>query len=406
MSDDNAINISPTLQSKLFMEELVKQGKKVYNYGLGQNSVKQPQMYIDLVKKYAHKKEYASCEGVQPLNQVLKTMYNNDQMKYEILVGNGLKELLFVVQSAFKGKIIHVTPSWVSYKEHIDLLERNDDLIQFKTEACDRFRINVDVLDTVLQEIGDDIPKMILINYPSNPTGICYTNDEIESIAAVLKKHNTVVFGDEIYFNLCYNENQKSLADYIPNLVIRGSSVSKDLACGGYRLGWCAFPQTLYPFFAKCCNYASRVYSCAAVPIQYATAELLQNYVLCKSYSEKTKQLYSYIISELKPFLDNNYLEYPGIDAAWYVYLDFEHYRESLSKLGVQDGIQLSQYLMENYHIITVAGQHFSDDGLRLRFALVDFDFDLETEDIQSVNLENMKEGLRVLNNFLDSLEE
>ena len=399
----NIISISPTLQSKMYMEELQKQGKKVYNFGLGQNSVKQPELYIDLVKKYAHKKEYTSSQGIPELNKTLKSMYDTENMSYEILVGNGLKELLFIVQSAFKGKIIHVTPSWVSYKEHIDLLERNDDLIEIKTTIDTKFRVDLDILDKTLQDIGAG-PKMILLNYPNNPTGICYSNQELESMAKILKKHNCVVFGDEIYLNLSYNPKQRSLSYYIPELVIRGSSVSKDLACGGYRVGWCAFPKTLDTLFAKCCNYASRVYSCAAVPIQYATADLLENKELCRSYADKTKELFSHIIKELMPFLDNTKLKHPGIEASWYVYLDFHSYKEGLKKIGVQDSIQLSHYLMVNHHILTVAAQHFGDDSLSLRFSLVDFEFDLEKGDIKDVNTENMKEGFQELVRFLDSL--
>lgn len=401
---DNIISISPTLQSKLYMEQLQKEGKKVYNFGLGQNSVKQPELYIDLMKKYAHKKEYTSSQGIPELNKTLKNIYNNGKMSYEILVGNGLKELLFVVQCAFKGKIIHVTPSWVSYKEHIDILERNDDLIEIKTSIENKFHVDLDVLDNVLQEIGNE-PKMILLNYPNNPTGTCYSNKELESMAKILKKHNCVVFGDEIYLNLSYNPKQRSLSYYIPELVIRGSSVSKDLACGGYRLGWCAFPETLGKLFARCCQYGSSVYSCAPVPTQYATQELLENQELCKSYAEKMKGLFSHIIRELLPFLDNTKIKYPGIEASWYVYLDFQSYKEGLKKIGVQDSVQLSHYLMVNHHILTVAAQHFGDDSLSLRFSLVDFEFDLEKETIKDVNIENMKEGFQELCTFLDSLE-
>ena len=400
----NMISISPTLQSKLYMEQLKKEGKTVYNFGLGQNSVKQPELYIELMKKYAHKKEYTSSQGIPELNKTLKSMYNSNKMSYEMLIGNGLKELLFVVQCAFKDKIIHVTPSWVSYKEHIDILERNDDLIEIKTSIENKFRVDLNVLDNVLQEIGEE-PKMILLNYPNNPTGTCYTNNELESMAKILKKHNCIVFGDEIYLNLSYNPNQRSLAYYIPELVIRGSSVSKDLACGGYRVGWCAFPETLRPLFAKSCQYGSSIYSCAPVPIQYATQELLENTEICKTYVERTKTLYSHVIKEVMPFLDNTKLNHPGIESSWYVYLDFKSYKEGLNKIGVQDSIQLSHHLMVNYHILTVAAQHFGDDSLSLRFSLVDFEFDLEKEDIKDVNTVNMKEGFQHLVRFLDSLE-
>lgn len=75
-----------------------RQGKNVYNFGLGENAVDQPQLYVEKVK------EYASCEGISSLNDQLKQLYNTDECKYTIVMGNGLKELLFVVQTTFKGK--------------------------------------------------------------------------------------------------------------------------------------------------------------------------------------------------------------------------------------------------------------------------------------------------------------
>jgi len=380
------------------MEQLKKDGKTVYNFGLGQNSVKQPELYIELMKKYAHKKEYTSSQGIPELNKTLKSMYNSDKMSYEILVGNGLKELLFVVQCAFKGKIIHVTPSWVSYKEHIDILERNDDLIEIKTSIDNKFRVDLNVLDNVLQEIGDE-PKMILLNYPNNPTGTCYTNNELESMAKMLKKHNCIVFGDEIYLNLSYNPNQRSLAYYIPELVIRGSSVSKDLACGGYRLGWLAFPRKLDTFFNRCRLFSSQIYSCAASPIQYATNDILQNTEVCANHANNTIKLFSGIFDEMLPILDETRLCFVKPNAAWYVFIDFENYRTFFESIGVRDSIDLSTHLLSKFGIVTVAAQHFQHNSFSLRFSLVDFTFDFENG--SSVDISHMKKGFCILRDYL-----
>jgi len=396
-------NISPTLQSKLYLQEMRRLGRSVYNFGLGENPVNQPSFYVDMLAKHANQKSYTSSEGITPLNDCLKNMYNTENTKYEVLVGNGLKELLFVVQSAFKGKIIHVTPSWVSYSEHIDLLDRMDDLIEIKTSIENDFRINLDVLESVLQ-LHDQEPKMILLNYPNNPTGTCYSNDHLKDIAELLRKYNCMIFADEIYLNLCYRGDQRSISEFAPELTIRATSVSKDMACGGYRIGWCVFPSNLHTFFETCRNYASRVYSCSAAPIQYATCELLENKEVCKTYIEKTKQLYQHVIAELLPIINKTKLIYPSPSSAWYVFIDFTNYKSELANLGVYDSIDLSVYLMKNHNIITVAGQHFRDDSLALRFSLVDFSFDVETEQFEDLDIENMKRGFHEMVSFLSSL--
>ena len=208
--------------------------------------------------------------GIPELNKTLKDMYNTNNTKYEVLVGNGLKELLFIIHMAFEGKIIHITPSWVSYKEHIQILNKEDSLIEFETNVHENFKINLNKFESLLESIKTE-NKIVLFNNPNNPTGIAYNNKEIEQFATLLKKYNCYVFADEIYLNLCYSQNVKSISQFIPELTIQGSSVSKDLGCGGYRLGWMAFPESLNNLYNKCAEFSSNIYSCASVPTQYAT---------------------------------------------------------------------------------------------------------------------------------------
>ena len=396
--------ISPTLQSKNYLEKMKKEGKKVFNFGLGQNPILQPYNYIKGVIKHSGKKDYTSCQGVPELNSTLKKIYDTPYTKYEILTGNGLKELLFIVQCAFKGKIIHITPSWVSYKEHIEVLKRENDLIEVPTTIQNNYRVDLGLLEKTLKEIGD-VPKLLLFNNPHNPTGICYRNHELEELALLLKKYNCVVFSDEIYLNLCYHENQKSISSYIPELTIKGSSVSKDLACGGYRLGWCAFPKELNNLFLDCCSCASRVYSCTATPIQYATADMLLKDE-CNEYINKMITLFRHVKSQLLPLLKHTELKYADVDSAWYVYINFENYKKQLMNIGITNSVDLGQYLMKNYQIITVAGKYFSDESMSLRFSLVDFDFDLENKSktIEDVDISNMIDGFKQLIKFLDDI--
>ena len=129
---------SPPLECKRIAEKLIKSGEKVYNFGLGQNPLNPPEKYIELVKKNAHMKNYASCEGVPVLNKYLKSLYKTDN----IIVGNGLKELLFLAQLSHSDKIIHITPAWVGYREQICLLGKQKNLIEIETNYKENFKIS------------------------------------------------------------------------------------------------------------------------------------------------------------------------------------------------------------------------------------------------------------------------
>ena len=125
-------NISPTLLCKDIIQTRKKQNLSIINFGLGENPITQPSLFVEAVKENAEKKTYTSCQGIPQLNQTLKNIYNTTETQYDILVGNGLKELLNIIQLAFVGKIFHITPSWVSYKEQINILQKNNDLIEVK----------------------------------------------------------------------------------------------------------------------------------------------------------------------------------------------------------------------------------------------------------------------------------
>ena len=395
-------NISSTLKAKMILEECKKNNKKIYNYGLGENPIKQPEYYINMMKKYSDKKHYTNCSGIPELNKTLKDMYNTNNTKYEVLVGNGLKELLFIIQMAFEGKIIHITPSWVSYKEHIQILNKEDSLIEFETNVYENFKINLNKFESLLESIKTE-NKIVLFNNPNNPTGIAYNNTEIEQFANLLKKYNCYVFADEIYLNLCYSQNVKSISQFIPELTIQGSSVSKDLGCGGYRLGWMAFPESLNNLYNKCAEFSSNIYSCASVPTQYATNDMLLNKELHKHFYIESSKIYNIISSKICELLNLTKLNFVKPNAAWYILINFDAYKKELSKLDIYTGTDLSTYLLEKLNILTVAGDPFNIKGLNLRLSFVDFKYTINQK--EELDISNMIEGIKVLSNFLKLLK-
>ena len=394
-------NISSTLKAKLILEECKKNNKKIYNFGLGENPIKQPEYYINAMKKYADKKHYANCSGIPELNNTLKNIYNTDKTKYEILVGNGLKELLFIIQMAFEGKIIHITPSWVSYKEHIQILNKEDSLIEFETCINEDFKINLNKFEDILKSIKNK-EKIVLFNNPNNPTGIVYSNKEVEKFATILKKYNCYVFADEIYLNLCHLQNVKSISEFIPELTIQGSSVSKDLGCGGYRLGWLAFPESLNNLYNKCAEYSSNIYSCASVPTQYATNKMLLNKNLHREFYIESSKIYNFISTEICKVLNTTKLNFVKPNAAWYIFINFDAYKRKLNKMNIYTGTDLSTYLLEKLSILTVAGDPFNIKGLNLRLSFIDFKYTLNQS--KELDISNMIEGIKVLSNFLNKI--
>jgi aspartate aminotransferase len=255
---------------------------------LGENPIRQPEEIINSLQKYKEKKEYTSSECIEPLNNILKEMYNSKN----IIVGNGLKELIFILQLAFNGIIIHITPSWVSYKEQILAIDKSEYLVEIETNIKNKYKLDLNILENKLIEFKS-YPKLIIFNNPCNPTGLTYSNNEIKKISIILKKYNCIVFADEIYKNLVFDNEIDSISKYIPELTIIGSSISKDIGCGGYRLGWLIFPESLKELFKTTIGLASSIYSCVATPIQYATYEMLKNKNQRKKHFEYSIKIFN-----------------------------------------------------------------------------------------------------------------
>ena len=189
------MKVSATLKSQSIVKERKKNGLPVYNFGLGANHLPISEVYSNEMKKYLGMKGYVSANGVDKFQNVIKERYSSETYKVKnVLTSNGLKEMLFLVQMAFEGTIIHITPSWISYREQLVLLKKDSDLIEIETCLENNYKIDLVELDKILSWIPKDRKKLLIFNNPNNPTGVIHTPEEVEELAKVLNNYNVVVF--------------------------------------------------------------------------------------------------------------------------------------------------------------------------------------------------------------------
>lgn len=366
-------NKSATLNAQKIVNDRREKNLPVYNFGLGANPLPVHPKYAELLKKYSNKKEYTSVSGIPELEKVMKNIYTSNNYKVEnVLFGNGLKELLFLVQMVFDGVIYHITPAYVSYEKQINSLNKRNKFVQIPTIYENKFKLQPQDLIKYL-DINLNEPKLVLFNNPTNPTGVIYTSEELEELSIIFRKYNCIILSDEIYMNLCY-DHTCSISQFIPERTICGSSVSKDFACSGYRLGWITFPKELNALFNSCFGVASNMYSCPNVPVQYATAELFNNFDLCAEICCDTREIFNEIIDSVCNILKQTKLKFLKPKAAWYLFVNFSEYTNFLLKKGVTNSYELSDFLINEKGIVGVPGKCFGIDGLFMRFSLVDFD--------------------------------
>ena len=198
---------------------------------------------------------------------------NNQNYKAEnIIIGPGTKELMFLLQLLFDGDKLLPAPSWVSYAPQA-LLGRNK-VHWIKTTSEDNWFPTPKEIEKIIFK-NKDKNYLLFLNSPNNPSGqICNNLKEISFIA---KKYNILILSDEIYSELSFNENFKSISQFYPEKTIISNGLSKWCGAGGWRLGYFLIPEVLGELRDSLKILASETFSSVSAPIQYAAIAAYSN---------------------------------------------------------------------------------------------------------------------------------
>jgi len=247
-----ALTPSTTLAITAKAKELKAQGFDVIGLGAGEPDFNTPQHIIDAAAKSMNEghTKYTPAAGLPALKNEIAKKFSNDQgIDYnanEIFVGSGAKHVLYTLFQALLDEgdeVIIPIPYWVSYPEQVKLADGVPVYVEGKEE--NDFKITPNELEAVLTEKT----RAVIINSPSNPTGMLYSKEELKALGEVCLKHNILIVSDEIYEKLVYDgNNHVSIAQISPELkeqtmIING--VSKSHSMTGWRIGYAAGNQAL-----------------------------------------------------------------------------------------------------------------------------------------------------------------
>jgi len=278
MIKDIVKNLKPssTLRINEISKKLESEGKKIYKFGFGQSPFEVPNDVIDELKNNAHQNKYLPMQGLNELRTAISkyvSVKNNHNYKEEnIIIGPGTKELMFLLQQLFDGDILLPTPSWVSYAPQA-LISRNKVHWITTTRENNWFPTTEEIEKIILK--NKDKNYLLFLNSPNNPSGqICSNLKEISNIA---KKYNILILSDEIYSELSFNENFKSISQFYPEKTIISTGLSKWCGAGGWRLGYFLIPEALRELRDSLKILASETFSSVSAPIQYAAIAAYSN---------------------------------------------------------------------------------------------------------------------------------
>src|SRR5699024_1146737 len=299
---------SSTLAISAKAKELKDEGHDVIGLGVGEPDFNTPDYIIQAAKDAMDSgyTKYTQSGGILPLKEeIVEKLKNDHNLEYEtsnIIVTTGAKYALFgLFQSIIDegDEVIVPTPYWVSYPEHVKLAGGTPVFVEGLEE--NEFKITKEQLEASIT----DKTKALIINSPSNPTGMMYSKNELLALGEVCIKHNIMIVSDEIYESLVYTDDKHvsiaELSQELKDLTVEINSVSKSHAMTGWRIGYAAGPKKIIQAMT---NHASHATSNPTSIAQYAAlaAYTVPNDTLKNMrtiFSERLNKFYE-LISNIK----------------------------------------------------------------------------------------------------------
>ncbi len=380
------LNPSSTLLINETSNKLEKEGKEIFKFGFGQSPFKVPTDIVEELKKNAHQNKYLPMQGLSELRDVIAKFIskrkNYNYLSSNIIIGPGSKELMFLLQVLFEGEILLPVPSWVSYAPQAIIGRNKIKWIQTKSEN-NWFPTAKEIEDVIKKD--KQKKYLIFLNSPNNPSGqVCENLSEISELS---KNYNLYFLSDEIYSELTFEDNYKSISNYLPENTIISTGLSKWCGAGGWRLGYFILPNNLSEITNQLKVLASETFSSVSSPIQYAAISAHKNdhtnYI--KHSTNILKTVGNYVYENLKS--NNVLINKP--QGGFYLLPEFINKKFSTSA-------ELCNNILKETGVALLPGSDFgfSENRMLVRLSYTDFDgenFMKNTVHNEQINYEKIK---------------
>ena len=381
---------SATLRINEDSNRLIQQGRDIIKLGLGQSPFPVPEVVTEALRKHAHEKDYLPVKGLYQLRETVAAYYQRrdglPRTAEDVLVGPGSKELIFNLQMACEGDLLIPAPSWVSYAPQAQLLGRK--VFHLPTTAENQWRLEPTELDAFC-ELEPGRTRILILNYPSNPTGCSYDAQSLMALAEVARRHGIIVIADEIYAETTFNGEHTSMAVYYPEGTVISSGLSKWCGAGGWRLGVMLLPETLKPLQDAMAVIASETFTSISAPTQYAACTAFSESAAVDAYLVASRAVLERVGLYMVKQLRQAGLELVEPVGGFYVLASFEQHRDTLVSRGITSAEILCTRLLDETGVAMLPGSDFGlpADQFYVRIAYVDFRGDVAFAGIENDSL-------------------
>lgn len=355
---------SSTLSLSQKASELKAQGHDIISLTTGELDFPTPswicEAACEVIKQGDMK--YTAVGGTPILKQAIIEKFRRenslDYKPYEIIASTGAKQSIFNAFLATVGphdEVIVPAPYWVSYIDIVYLTEGKPIIIDCSQE--EHFKINPQALEKSITPRT----KWLILNSPSNPTGIIYTKAELEAIAEVLLKHPQVmILSDDIYEHVRFNsEPFFTIASLEPRLKVRTltlNGVSKAYGMTGWRLGYAGGPQWLIQAMTNIQSHSTS--NPSAISQAAAVAALNGPQTFLEDWNKILQERRNVVFNEIKQIKEFSCILPEG---AFYMYVNCQGVigKSLLKGEKITSDQDFASYLLETYGIAVVPGSAF-----------------------------------------------
>lgn len=316
------------------------------------------------------------------VSDYFETYYGYTLAANQVVVGAGAKFILYAFFAAVLNpgdEVIIPTPYWVSYADQIKMVEGVPVFAQTKEDS--QFKVTV----AQLEALRTEKTKVILLNSPSNPTGMIYHCEELQAIGEWAVAHDILILADDIYGRLVYNNHVftpiSSLSEAIRHQTIVVNGVSKTYSMTGWRIGFATGDATIIEAMSK---ITSQTTSNPTAVAQYAAIEAL---IGQQDEIEEMRQAFETRLNTIYPLLE----EVPGFETlkpegAFYL---FPNVKKAMAIKGFEDVTVFTDDILDKTGVALVTGAGFgAPENVRMSYA---------------TDLDTLKEAIRRLKVYMET---
>lgn len=385
-----SINESLTLAISSKAKEMKSNGIDIISFGAGEPDFDTPRNIKQAAIKAINDgfTKYTATSGVLELKQAICNKYKRDfNLEYDVsqvVVSNGAKHSLL---NAFMSilnpddEVIIPSPYWISYTEMIRLADGVPVIV--KTQESNKFKIT----PKLLADSITDKTRAIVLNSPSNPTGMVYTMEELENICKVIEDRDIYIVSDEIYEKLVYDgvecNSIAQVSDSVKNKSIIVNGVSKTYSMTGWRIGYTLSDRKIAKIMSDIQSHATSNPNSIA---QIAAIEALNGSQECVEDMKKQFVLRrNYMVDKIN---NMNKVSCEKPQGAFYVMMNIcKICNKEYNGIIINDSTTFAEVLLKEAKVAVIPGVAFGeDDFVRLSYA---------------TSMENIEIGLKRIENFM-----